>query len=603
VVEPLFAAGKQIQQIREEQRQRTEAGERATPRPAPEAKPQPVIPQAPAAESAPPEPTIILPRVEREEPAPATSRQAPQGEAKQAPPPVQVIERERTVERTEVQREPVHVEMPETRELDSVDRLIGKLDRAEQRREQPESRETPEPAPVQHVAEREPPAPSPQPVAARERPEPLPAPIKPPEPQPIEQGVVYTIRPLAKDPEDRTPKPQTARPAPEEPPKSGAAADNGFRVAPAPGQQPLLEKLITALGPLPEETRALKETLDPLTSLGYTMTELLAAVREMERIKEERTPGVEGARPGEEEEKAPADVGQPQNQPGTKQPRPATQPAQQQAPAPNPPAPNPAPQNTTPAPSPGAASQVVEAEAVESGGAAAAGAAESGAAAAGAAFGPAGMIVGIAAVAVIGTATRAVSGLANAAKSADRALQETAHRLAPYSGALSASLANAQVRQVLLDIERAQRLGPRLAEYNTGRSDLDRAATRIADVLRSTMLDQGTPVVEALARIAGLIAKHGDALEMVIDSGIRAMFPNWSATVDLLKQINKWFKKGDDDKRLPLEADIMGIFGGHPRPFDQAGGLRGMGGIRNPLTPQPIVPGPGVPPGQGIRGI
>jgi hypothetical protein len=431
-----------------------------------------------------------------------------------------------------------------------------------------------------------------------------------PEPRPVPQ--TETESPPAPVSPSATQTPRDLPPASREPPESGKAAEAGFRIAPAPSSSAALEQLIGALGPLPEETRALKETLEPLTSLGYTMTELLAAVREMARAKEERAPGVEGARPGQpgaaaekEPEEAPDDKNRRPAKPRDKidltdkdlpKPRPADNGGGQ-------------PPTVPLAPTSGAAAAnaPVEAGAAADIGAGAAGAAESGVAVAGAAFGPAGLVAGISAVAVIGTATRAISGLANAAKAADRSLQETAHRLAPFSGALSASLANAQVRQIMNDIERARNIGPDLASYNTARADIARALERLEDIPRKFALERVTPLLELLARAVEEGVAHEKEIKIALDVGFHTLFPKLALAFDLAKKIAKLLEKSAQEKWDPLN-DIMGIFG-HANfntplaPFDQQGALKGMRGIRNPLVPKPIVPGPGVPPGQGIGGI
>lgn len=497
-------------------------------------------------------------------------------------------------------------------------RRIQKL-RADVRKEE---RPTPEPRPVEsnQEAATTPSTPAtekgdapakalPAPVE-REAPEPRPVPapmvnVEVPEPRTVERPIESNASPAELQPApprsapepDYRPMMEREPPAPREP--------GEFRIAPEPSSSAALEKLIAALGPLPENTRELKEALQPLTDLGYSMKELLAAVKSLERSQEERAPGIEGARPAEPApEKRPTFGASKEDDEALERFERRKKRPFDLRPLPDTPAPRPPVVAATPVPTPSAAASATAAEAPASGAAAAtaesaaAGSELSGAAAgaaAGAALGPAGLIAGVAIVAAVGTATRAISGLAKAAQNADRALQDTAQRLAPFSGALSAAQANASVRQLMNDIQRAQRMGPELARFTDERSQLDINATAIGDAVKGAIMEDLIPAIKLLNNFLEPLAKNPEELKQNIHMLTRIVFP----VLNLWDLAKKWFNLEQDAKLsadLPWSADVFGIFGnmgdvGQGFTPEFSPGPQPFGPFNNPKLPDPFGPG------------
>ncbi|HVX15942.1 MAG TPA: hypothetical protein VHC22_32460 [Pirellulales bacterium] len=649
IIEPLVIAGNRIRQIQLEAKKRESAGDETEQEPARPAPSQQTVPTTPAETSA----GSVVPAPqeseEREQPPvqtptaptppsqptptvatqPGASSARPQpNEFARAPAPIVIEQSSPPGTRPEPERrrerpagiqvastdESAAASVPVAADFSALDELLDRMRTADQRSGPPAAKPSPaspHPRTVEPAPETAEPGPPVQVFRNSEENHDTAVPIRSPgESRPTEPIEVVANRPEPRE----TETPQAPAHAPEREPRAPAAATaNGFRAAPQPSPQAALERLIAVLGPLPEETRALTQTLEPLTSLGYTLDELLSAVRELERSKEERTPGIEGARPGEEqsayftpEENDILDRFEQDHAKRKKHGRSTaddywSNPAATAPHAPRPAAPPPT-AASSPIPAPSAAAPV-EAELAE-GGVAAAGAAEGGAIAAGASFGPIGAAVGVAFAATIQVATRAISGLAKAAQAADQAWMKTAHQLAPYSGALSVAQARAAALRIVNDVQRAQNIGPQLAEYYSERERLSRALDRIGDIFSKFALDKVTPLLERIVDGVEAVADNGAVIEAALNAAFASQFPILSAMLNALKLANK--QRDDAKKKKAADnslIDIMGIFLGPLRPFDPNGDLRDFGSIPNPVTPKPIVPGPGVPPGAGIGGI
>jgi hypothetical protein len=101
----------------------------------------------------------------------------------------------------------------------------------------------------------------------------------------------------------------------------------------------------------------------------------------------------------------------------------------------------------------------------------------------------------------------------------DHAIDGTAQRLARYEGSLALAQGQAEARQIISDIRRAQQLGPELANFTTAQSQLSQTAQDVlADMLEPLIppmtkfledADEGltavAPILDFVASIAGFI--------------------------------------------------------------------------------------------------
>lgn len=397
------------------------------------------------------------------------------------------------------------------------------------------------------------PTPKPRPAAVEEAPPQSPAPrTAAPGSAPAAATPAPAPRPPDDKPDERSPAGTVKNPTP----GTAAAA---------------MEKLIAALGPLPEGQKELAATLKPLTALGYTLKELVAAVRAMREAEK-------AARSGGASSPAPRPVPSPAPSSGGS------------SPAPRPPKPGPAtitprdvrptPGDAIPVPAPGAAA----AGAADAG---LADAAAGGATAAGALGGPAGIVAAVAVVAVVGAATRAFSGLVDATKKLDARFVEASNRLAPFNGHLAYAQAQAQARQVITDTQSANQIGNRLADFTSARSDATRAMQRIGDALSGVALDKIVPLLQLGANIAEKIGDKSEAIETILSTAFDALVPQFAMLLKIAQAVNAANKK-----KLPAAgADIMEIFFGAGNGRLQVEGID-FGPINNPLMPRPIRRGP-----------
>jgi hypothetical protein len=332
--------------------------------------------------------------------------------------------------------------------------------------------------------------------------------------------------------------PSPRPPEPEKPPEPGELR-NPTAASAASG----LEKVIEALGPLPESQKELSESLKPLTALGYTLKELVAAVNAMRQRAQ-------------------------QPQPQSPQPAPkAPTPASPSTPSPRPPKPGPAnitPDDvrpTAPVPAPGAAAAAQDA------GAAAAVPAEAeagGAVAAGAAGGPAGLIAGIAVVATVGAAARAFSALTDSVHKVDRTFTELSSRLAPFNGRLAFAQAQARTQQTLLDIERAGRLGGDLAKFTDERARLSREVQRLATELESAVLPAINGAATLLADVVQGVRESVSAMSEMVGGFLQGMSVSEATTAAATKGMNKKLDAQEADRKAKEMMDIAGVFFGDP---------------------------------------
>jgi hypothetical protein len=92
-----------------------------------------------------------------------------------------------------------------------------------------------------------------------------------------------------------------------------------------------------------------------------------------------------------------------------------------------------------------------------------------------------------------GTLVDSAHGLANA-------LDGTAHRLAPFNGLLAESVAMSHVNQMVGDMDRADRLGPQLAEFMENKS---RASQSLQDAMATMLLQFMPQINQTMLAIAG----------------------------------------------------------------------------------------------------
>jgi hypothetical protein len=98
----------------------------------------------------------------------------------------------------------------------------------------------------------------------------------------------------------------------------------------------------------------------------------------------------------------------------------------------------------------------------------------------------------------LGEATRQARGFVDA-------LEQTARRLAPFSGELAAAEALAETNRTLGDMRRAQRLGQELSQFTEARSRLSEAGEDATATLLRPIIPIATRVLTALAFTVELI--------------------------------------------------------------------------------------------------
>lgn len=414
-------------------------------------------------------------------------------------------------------------------------------------------------------------------------------PVKPFAPPERKPATVVVDRPVPRPKSESLPTPT---PAPERREKKEAAPvllnNPGAGAATA-----ALERLITELGPLPAGQRELNATLRPLTSLGYTLTELRDAVRGMrERAKPEQPPA------------APSSAPQPRKSgiPNAGQQFQTVRPVRPQSPTAStpPPSPRPAPLPTAPSPSPvaGAASAAAST-------AAAAGEAETGAATAavgvGALGGPVGIAIGVGLVATAGAASRALETLASAARKVDSTFTNLSERLAPYNGRLALAQAQVRMQQTMLDIERSGRLGGDLAKFTEERARIGRELQRIATTLEEMILPAINASLGGVAETIEDSTKNVSVGIEIMTNILRGMSINEAVMAAAAKAGQNAREREEQERRAKEALNLAGVFWGS-QPNLQIGGVN-FGNATNWGKVLPQVQRQNRPQGRAFKGF
>lgn len=182
--------------------------------------------------------------------------------------------------------------------------------------------------------------------------------------------------------------------------------------------------------------------------------------------------------------------------------------------------------------------------------------------AAGSASGAAAGVMRLAAAA--GPAAVAVGGLGLAAgiavshvKNFASIMNEQVERLQGMSGAVATAVANNQVKSILQDLNRAQRVGPQLARFEDTRGKFEQvqheAWTAILEILLK-MYDLFEPVTKA---VLGAAESATDTLSKNTETVYQIW--SWLATLGnlpmLILKVIEWFSGEEDEKKE--EEDVM----------------------------------------------
>lgn len=97
------------------------------------------------------------------------------------------------------------------------------------------------------------------------------------------------------------------------------------------------------------------------------------------------------------------------------------------------------------------------------------------------------------------------------------AVDQTAQRLAGYSGELAVASAEAEIRQVFGDIRRAQQLGSGLARFTEAQSQLSQTAQDIEAALLEQFLPLATETLVLLNAILVALQKTPEAAQSALD--------------------------------------------------------------------------------------
>jgi hypothetical protein len=173
----------------------------------------------------------------------------------------------------------------------------------------------------------------------------------------------------------------------------------------------------------------------------------------------------------------------------------------------------------------------------------------------------------------VAAVTAAVAALGLAAKMAGNALDAQARHLSQFSGDLAGSTAQADIRRMMSEMERARSVGPGLAQFQ---SDWSRAM--------NTFYQLGTSMLELLMKLYELFRPFVDAVQIVLDIIAAAL----EVLVDLVKiivdvitlnpdiikdlrelkdDVVKWLKKiadrdGSDDLEDQFAQELLAPVGG-----------------------------------------
>lgn len=182
---------------------------------------------------------------------------------------------------------------------------------------------------------------------------------------------------------------------------------------------------------------------------------------------------------------------------------------------------------------------------------------------AGAAMGTAGAAVAAAAgpIAVAAAALAAVGVAAAVLKAKFDSMSEA---LTPFSAALSAAKANNEVKDTLLNMERAERFGGALGEYEDAKGDLGRSLTKLTDEMLTPLLPAFTKLVEFASRSAD----------------------GWTKLFYYMNRLMG--REGEKDGEKPMDeilADFLNMGAGGGGGAPQRPGIPGMPPMNAPMVP------------------
>lgn len=185
-----------------------------------------------------------------------------------------------------------------------------------------------------------------------------------------------------------------------------------------------------------------------------------------------------------------------------------------------------------------------------------AGASASGAAAPKGGSGAAGAALAVGVVVEAGEKlAKAIKGVAELVKSKVDAAGDA---VAPYSGAVAAQRAQNDVREVLMNLDRAEKFGSGLADYEGSKADFARAMTRLTDVVL-----QFLPLVTGTVQILTTIAEAVDfGIKQLVGSGtvitnsVEAAIMAAANAAGLTWAI-EWLKKRNETEETNKSAEFL----------------------------------------------
>lgn len=145
---------------------------------------------------------------------------------------------------------------------------------------------------------------------------------------------------------------------------------------------------------------------------------------------------------------------------------------------------------------------------------------------------------------VVGLVTKAFQGLINET-------HRLTERFAPFSAAITAAQANAELRRELNDIRRAQSAGPRLAEFTTSQSKLSETLEDMNTTFMKSVLPSMTEMSENTRFIATFMKEVMEGFNRT-NEGVGTIM-EWLPTPG---SIITWIRRAIQDER-PQESNAF----------------------------------------------
>jgi hypothetical protein len=148
-----------------------------------------------------------------------------------------------------------------------------------------------------------------------------------------------------------------------------------------------------------------------------------------------------------------------------------------------------------------------------------------------------------------------IAGATGAARKFMAGLDETSRRLAGYNGTLAVAQAQADVRQIMGDIRRANSLGDPMAKYVEARSKLSDAGQDALAKILKPLLPLITKIVDLLTAATEGIGNVGGAVAEVVANPVEEAREAWKQLFGAVGVIEK------NTRPKPPEADVDPLFG------------------------------------------